>query len=124
MKTITLFLIFVTYTFSYAQQYAYFDFGNVGDDTTGGNWNNVTSPGGGTAFNVMDFNGIDTNIVFSLSDSFNSTNTTGTESPDETLLFPVSATKDSFFGSVELFSGGQKKRLALAEVLLHPSYVL
>ena len=82
------------------EEYVYFDFGTPAA-ITAGNWNNPLTSGAGSPesiFNVIDFNGTDTGIVFTLSNSFTSYNTGGTQSPNTTIPFPLNASRDSFFG--------------------------
>lgn len=103
MKKIILYLaILITYYVS-AQQYIYLDFGSP-SYTTAGNWNNVVVSSQnetGITMNLLDDAGIDTGIVFALSDSFDHINTNGTTSPNGALPFTATASRDSFFGETQ-----------------------
>lgn len=86
---------------TYAQNYAFFDFGKS-KNATQGNWNNVVVKNHKQevlTFDVIDFEGKETNIIFTLTDSFDFINSNGTTVPDAKLGFPSSATMDGFFGS-------------------------
>ena len=104
MKKTTLFLLFTAFTFfSYAQQITLIDFG-LSSQTTAGNWNNVTDSGTLNSFtDLIDDSGASTGAVLTLTDPFDDDiNGKGTQSPDGSLPFPSSATRDNFFGeSVE-----------------------
>ena len=94
-------LLFIGYMPAYGQQYAYIDFGSS-TNTTIGNWNNVIVTNQnqtGLSMNLIDDSGANLGIVFTLSDSFDFINTSGTTSPNNALPFQSSATRDSFFGA-------------------------
>ena len=103
MKKRLLYLFFIVASCSFAQEYAYFDFGNS-TYTTSGNWNNlvVTSQNeDGLTLNVINASGVDTGILFTLTDSFDHINANGTSSPNSALPFPDTASRDSFFGATD-----------------------
>lgn len=100
MKQKLLYLLYFISLSFFAQQNVFVDFGNSSTVTTG-NWNNivVTSQNqDNIVLNLIDSNGANTGVTFSLTDSFDHINTNGTTSPNAALPFPVSATQDSFFG--------------------------
>jgi len=102
MKKTTLLLLFTALTVaSYAQTITLIDFGQSGNTTEDVGWNNVTDPSTlGATTNLVDQNDIPTGEVLELTDDFDpNPNSVGTQSPDGSLPFPVSATRDSFFGS-------------------------
>lgn len=103
MKKLLLNLFLFIGAIGFAQEYAYFDFGNS-TYTTSGNWNNVvvTSQNQeGLTLNVINGSGIDTGILFTLSDSFDHINSSGTTMPNSALPFPDTASRDSFFGATD-----------------------
>ena len=103
MKRLLLLLILLTGFVTFSQQYAYLDFGNS-TYSTAGNWNNVivsSQNQTGVILNLIDDSGVDTGIVFNLTDSFDHINTNGTTSPNGSLPFPASASRDSFFGATD-----------------------
>ena len=76
------------------------DFGNASNSTTG-NWNNVvvnSQNQSGIVINLVDDSGTSNGITFTLSDSFDFINSSGTANPNVSIPFPTSASKDSFFG--------------------------
>jgi len=109
MKTITQLLIFTAIAFSgFSQDFVYIDFGITSQETPG-DWNNISienaaSTDGLTAA-LIDSNGLSTGVTLTIDDQFNTVNTAGTQSPDASLPFPESASRDSFFGSTTLFQG-------------------
>lgn len=106
MKKLVIHLVALICTTTFAQNHAFFDFGKS-SNATKGNWNNVVVTDhkqDGLTFNVIDSEGNDTNIVFTLTDSFDFINSSGALVSDEGILFPSSASMDSFFGSTG-FSG-------------------
>lgn len=89
----------------WSQQLTYVDFSNA--NTTAGNWNNIVSKTVsqvGITANLIDDTGASTGAVLTVTDSFNQVNENGTTSPDASLPFPASATRDSFFGNDVLFN--------------------
>lgn len=90
------------------QQNVFIDFGNT-TTVTSGNWNNVivtTQNQSNVVLNLNDSNGVNSGIVFTLTDSFDHINTNGTSSPNGALPFPASATQDSFFGETNAAFNG------------------
>lgn len=77
------------------------DIGNILSPPT---WNNLIGAANGQVSNLINSQGHPTGISVVVSDAFNGTNTAGTSSPDSALGFPASATEDSFFGNVVVFS--------------------
>ncbi|TXF89967.1 SGNH/GDSL hydrolase family protein [Neolewinella aurantiaca] len=78
------------------------DFGN---NLSPAPWNNVTDPAVPDTITLANSAGFTTTYGLSVSDPFNNINTGGTQTPDEGLGFPATATGDSFFGSVTDFGG-------------------
>lgn len=103
MKKQLLLLFMLMSSISFAQQYAYIDFGNP-STTTPNNWNNVVTTmqnQTGVIVALIDSNGNATGVTLELTDSFDAINTNGTTSPNSALPFPASATRDSFFGATD-----------------------
>lgn len=101
MKKQLLILFMLMTSISFAQQYAFIDFGNA-NTTTSGNWNNVvttTQNQTGVIVNLIDSNGATTGVTLELTDAFDAINANGTTSPNSALPFPASSTRDSFFGA-------------------------
>jgi hypothetical protein len=107
MKKITLFLFIAVICNINAQQITLIDFG-LPDQTTAGNWNNVTDSGTlNSSTNLIDNSGATTGEVLTLTDVFDDQiNGIGTTSPDGSLPFPSSATRDNFFGEDVDFTDG------------------
>lgn len=62
-------------------------------------WNNMSSAVSGTTIEyLINAKGVETSIGVSVYDSFGGYNTGGTQTPDETLDYPISATRDSYYG--------------------------
>ena len=98
MKKTLLFLLLTAFTcISYAQQITLIDFGSL-SQTTNSNYNNITNSVVGTT-NLIDNSGVLTNEILTITDAFDDDiNFTGTQTPDESVPFPVTATRDNFFG--------------------------
>jgi hypothetical protein len=98
MKKTLLFLLLTAFTcISNAQQITLMDFGTL-SQTTPGNYNNITNSVVGTT-NLIDNSGVLTNEILTITDAFDDDiNFTGTQTPDESVPFPVTATRDNFFG--------------------------
>lgn len=108
MKKQLLILLMLMTSISFAQQYAFIDFGNS-STTTPGNWNNVVTTmqnQTGVIVNLIDSNGSATGVTLELTDSFDAINTNGTTSPNSALPFPASATRDNFFGATSAAFNG------------------
>lgn len=108
MKKTTLFLLLTAFTcVNYAQQITLMDFG-LSSQTTSGNWNNITNSGTlNSVTNLIDDSGASTSEVLTLTDIFDDEiNGFGTQSPDGSLPFPISATRDNFFGEDVDFNDG------------------
>jgi lysophospholipase L1-like esterase len=106
MKKLLLFLILILSIPTQAQEYSYIDFSQT--NTTTGNWNNVTASTlsqTGMTVNLINDQGANTGATLTVTDSFNLVNEAGTTSPNPSLPFPSSATRDSFFGNDVSFSG-------------------
>jgi lysophospholipase L1-like esterase len=106
MKKLLLFLILILSIPTQAQEYSYIDFSQT--NTTTGNWNNVTATTlsqTGMTVNLINDQGANTGATLTVTDSFNLVNEAGTTSPNPSLPFPSSATRDSFFGNDVSFSG-------------------
>ena len=96
------FILFLIVSFSYGQESILMDFGSpdVSYPCTG-NWNNITVSSdnqSGIIVNLINNLGNTTGEILTLNDSFNYYNTDGTTTPDASLPFIDSTTKDSFFG--------------------------
>ncbi len=79
------------------------DLGNV-TKTTAGNWNNLTSYGGGeTIGDLINTEGNHTGFSLFVHDAFGGINDYGTSTPDESLALDANATADSFFGNTVAF---------------------
>ena len=108
MKKTLLFLLLTAFTcVNYAQQITLMDFG-LSSQTTSGNWNNITDSGTLNSFTkLINDSGGDTGEVLTLTDVFDDEiNGWGTTSPDGSLPFLSSATKDNFFGEDVPFNDG------------------
>lgn len=111
MKKITL-LLTLWSCIMYSQEYIYIDFGS-GSATypTSGNWNNFSNPAESpTLEGLINSNGALTGINFRINDAFDrvnfdDANNPTASSPISSTAFPVTATKDSFFGEGEAFEG-------------------
>jgi lysophospholipase L1-like esterase len=68
-------------------------------------WNNVTDVTSGLISNLVNDMGFPTGKGIRITDRFNTTNTFGTSNPNPSLGYPVTATKDCFFGNVTQFGG-------------------
>ena len=109
MKKTTLFFLLTAFTcISFAQQITLIDFGLSAppDRTTAGNWNNVTNSSTLSSFtDLIDNSGLSTGEILTLTDAFDDEiNGSGTTSPDASLPFPDTATRDNFFGESVLFT--------------------
>lgn len=81
------------------QQNVFIDFGNT-TTVTSGNWNNVivtTQNQSNVVLNLNDSNGVNSGIVFTLTDSFDHINTNGTSSPNEAPTFSSISNSRQFF---------------------------
>ena len=110
MKKITQFLIIIAITFtSFAQnEITYIDFGNANSTTEGLNYNNVvntTNSQTGITISLINSEGTLTGAVLEVTDGFHLNNTAGTQTPDTSLPFSISATRDSFYGETSEFNG-------------------
>ncbi|MFD0835297.1 T9SS type A sorting domain-containing protein [Mariniflexile aquimaris] len=111
MKKITfLLVVMASLSIGFAQQLTFIDFGSTATGyTSDGNWNNIaTANAGSTAgltANLIDSNGVSTGVTLTINDEFDTVNTAGTSSPDTSLPFPSTATRDSFFGETVTFNG-------------------
>jgi len=106
MKKTTLFFLLTAFTcISFAQQITLIDFGLSGQ-TTAGNWNNVTNSSTLSSFtDLIDNSGLSTGEILTLTDAFDDDiNGAGTQTPDPSLPFPSTATRDNFFGESVLFT--------------------
>lgn len=109
-------------TICFGQQLTYVDFSNA--NTTSGNWNNIVSTTVsqvGMTANLIDDSGVSTGAVITVTDSFNQINENGTTSPDSSLPFPASATRDGFFGNDVLFNNALEPTGKLEITGLNPS---
>ena len=109
MKKTTLFLLLTAFTcVNYAQQITLMDFGLSSQTTTSGNWNNITDSSTlNSVTNLIDNSGASTGEVLTLTDIFDDEiNGIGTQSPDGSLPFISSATRDNFFGEDVDFNDG------------------
>lgn len=109
MKKITFILLVMLSLSGLAQEYTYIDFGspNAGF-TTSGNWNNIASSINNNASitaSLINATGSSTGVTLTVDDPFDTNNTAGTTSPDSSLPFPSTATRDSFFGETVSFNG-------------------
>jgi len=102
------FCLFI-FSFSFGQEYMLMDFGSQNTGfTSAGNWNNITVSSGdqsGLVVNLINDLGNPTGAILTLDDSFDFANTNGTTTPDSSLPFSSTATKDSFFGEASDFNG-------------------
>jgi|GEM_PF-1549657 len=78
---------------------------DFGSSLSTGNWNNMNNATGDTINNLINAQGQKTGYSICINDAFTGINTAGTTLPSETLIFPSTATSDSFFGSVGAHSG-------------------
>lgn len=122
MRKINFFISLLFTVFYFGQQLTYVDFSNA--NTTSGNWNNLVSSTVsqvGMSVNLIDDTGASTGAVMSVTDSFNQINENGTTSPDSSLPFPASATRDSFFGNDVLFNSALEPTGKLEITGLNPA---
>jgi len=110
MKKITQLAIFMGITFSlFAQnEVSLIDFGNPDMTTTESNFNNVTNATNsetGITVALINSEGAATGVNLEVTDAFHLNNTGGTQTPDEALPFPMSASRDSFYGETSEFNG-------------------
>lgn len=104
MKTIThklviLFIAISTVTV-YSQQVFFFDLNYNGDAQypTDGNWNNHFANEMETDLtNFINDQGVASTYSFGVTDDFVSANSAGTQTPDASIEFPSSATRDSYY---------------------------
>ncbi len=90
-----------------SQEYALIDFGSENYPTEG-NWNNITTTTNGETditANLIDDSGGTMGITLTIDDPFDINNTAGTTTPDSSLPFLATATRDSFFGETSSFNG-------------------
>ena len=110
MKRITQVLMIIAITsFGYAQELTYIDFGSANTGfVSEGNWNNITTNTNnetGITANLISSTGAETNVILTVDDPFDINNTAGTQTPDGSLPFPATASRDSFFGETGVFNG-------------------
>ncbi|MFC2129512.1 GDSL-type esterase/lipase family protein [Bacteroidota bacterium] len=74
------------------------------DNTTTGNWNNLSAQRTGNIPDLLSITGLTTGISLAVTDAFNGVNTNGLTA-DDSLNIPITASGDSFFGNVTEFSG-------------------
>ena len=69
-------------------------------------WNNLNDVmGAGSISQLKNSYNLVTGMGINVFDRFNGINESGAATPDVTLPFPASATRDNYYGSVSLFSG-------------------
>ncbi|MDA9312975.1 GDSL-type esterase/lipase family protein [Vicingaceae bacterium] len=78
---------------------------DYGNSTSTAPWNNMTNPQNGSIGNLKDRFNRNTGTAIYVTDSFRGINNSGTQSPNSNLSIPVSASRDSFFGSDSIFNG-------------------
>ncbi len=78
-----------------------FDYGDAGMPTALTGWNNAVNPFPATIANCVDSNGTATSVSMVMSNWYGGSNTNGTQSPDPSLGYPVSATRDNAFGGID-----------------------
>ncbi|MFC6997195.1 GDSL-type esterase/lipase family protein [Rufibacter roseus] len=81
------------------------DFGNGTRLSTGG-WNNVTDSKAGAVANLVNYQGVNSNIAVAVTDAFNDGSNTAGAAADDSLRIPYNASSDSFFGSKRSAVGG------------------
>lgn len=97
------------------------DFGDV-TTATPLPWNNLTSTSGeGSIQKLRNSRNLLTGMGVSVYDRFNGINTGGTTTPDGTIGFPETATRDSYYGNVAEFSGSQQPTGAMLFTGLNPA---
>ncbi|MFC6999142.1 T9SS type A sorting domain-containing protein [Rufibacter roseus] len=69
-------------------------------------WNNVTNAKTGSVADLLNSEGQPTGLTITVTDPFNSWNLNGVTA-DDTLGIPYSASRESFYGNVGLFNGGE-----------------
>lgn len=110
MRKITQILMTIAITsFGYAQELTYIDFGSANEGfVSTGNWNNITTATNnetGITAQLISSTGAQTDVTLTVDDPFDTNNTAGTQTPDASLPFPASASRDSFFGETGVFNG-------------------
>lgn len=91
----------------FTQEYTLIDFGSAVNATTG-NWNNITSNTDnqtGITANLINDAGVATGATLTVDDTFHSVNENGTTTPDVSLPFVATSTRDSFYGEMVAFNG-------------------
>jgi len=78
-----------------------FDFGDASMPTALTGWNNAVNPFPATIASCVDSNGTATSVSMVMSNWYGGSNTTGTQTPDPSLDYPASATRDNAFGGID-----------------------
>jgi len=79
------------------------DFGNTASSAP---WNNISGTSNGSSISSLtNSKGITSAINLTINDAFGGINSDGTLSPATALGFPVSSTRDSFYGNTASFNG-------------------
>jgi lysophospholipase L1-like esterase len=78
---------------------------DFGTNLSGEGWNNFTIGTENTSIELINYQNNSTGITATIHDVFTGVNTSGTQSANDSLDLPASATSDSFFGNVAEFSG-------------------
>ncbi len=79
---------------------------SVGSNFSEDPWNNFTSVDIGTQlFQLKNSKNLSTNMSVEIIDKFNGVNQNGTTTPEKTLGMPITATRDSYYGNIELWGG-------------------
>lgn len=73
---------------------------------TSGNWNNFYNPNSGSLTNLIDDLGNTSSINIAVTDNFAGSNEIGTSLPSGANTFPLTATKDAFYGGNSNPTGG------------------
>ncbi|HSN48758.1 MAG TPA: hypothetical protein VLR29_08355, partial [Flavobacterium sp.] len=106
MKKILLILLIFPF-FAFSQEYTLIDFGSAVNSSSG-NWNNITSNTdnqSGITANLVSDTGVSTGISLTVDDPFHTVNENGTTSPNASLPFVATSTRDSFYGEMAPFNG-------------------
>lgn len=77
------------------------DFGNI---KTLSPWNSVSNASNGQINNLKNDLDQNSGISLSVTNPFSNSNNNGTQNPDPTLNFPITATQDSFYGNTTVFN--------------------
>lgn len=97
LVALILFLVFSTLNANASPKIS-IDFGDP-NQTTGGNVNNITDFLGGSVQNLIGTDGNSTSINIALTDGFSGMNPNGTNTAEESLEIPGTASIDYFYGS-------------------------